>query len=214
LPAFSSEVVKGRMTMTNVNAHPERLRIELLVLDLTSCDRCRGADGSLRAALGLVGDLLEATGTDVEVDRIEVESAAHARELHLESSPTIRVNGRDIAPELRESSCGSEACSDGCGGQIDCRVWVYRGREYTEPPVSMIVDAILRAVYAGDAVEHPADTQPHVLPENLERFFAGKAAAVRWNGPCCSPAEQRSCCGAAATGECCDAASGGGCGCR
>jgi hypothetical protein len=214
LPATPSEVVKGWTTMTTVNAHPGRLRIELLFLDLTTCTRCRGADRSLEAALDLVRDLLEATGTEVKVDRIQVESAAQARELRFQSSPTIRVNGRDIAPELRESSCGSEACADGCDEQIACRVWPHRGREYTEPPVSMIVDAILRAVYAGDAVEHAADAQPYALPENLERFFAGKAAVAPRGGACCSPEEQRSCCGPAEKVECCGAPTGGGCGCR
>ena len=200
--------------MTNVNAHPERLWIELLVLDLTTCGRCRGADRSLRAALDLVGDLFEATGTQVEVERIEVQSGAQARELRFESSPTIRVNGRDLAVELRESSCGSEGCTDGCSEQIACRVWPYRGREYTEPPVSMLVDAMLRAVYAGDAVEDTADTQPYALPGNLERFFAGKAVAGSRKAACCGVDEQRSCCGPTEKAECCDAASGAGCGCR
>jgi Domain of unknown function (DUF2703) len=207
-------VVKGWTTMTNLNAHPHRLRIELLFLDLTTCTRCRGADRSLEAALDLVRDELKATGTEIEVDRFQVESAEQARELHFESSPTIRVNGRDIALELRESSCGSDACTDGCDEQIACRVWVHRGGEYTEPPASMIVDAILREVYAGDAVEHPADAQPYVLPENLERFFAVKGAVAPRKAACCSGEEQRSCCGPAEKAECCGAPTGGGCGCR
>ena len=66
------------------------------------------------------------------------------------SSPTIRINDVDIAFELRESSCGSEACVDGCGDHVDCRVWVFGGREYTEPPVELIVDAILRQSYVPD----------------------------------------------------------------
>jgi hypothetical protein len=200
--------------MTNVSAHPERLRIELLVLDLTTCGRCRGADRSLQAALDLVGDVLEATAIQVEIERIEVRSGAQARQLRLESSPTIRINGRDIAVEVRESSCGSEGCTDGCSEQIACRVWRYRGREYTEPPVSMIVDAMLRAVYAGEAVEHAADMQPYALPENLERFFAGKAAVGSRKAACCPVDEQRSCCGPMEKAKCGDAASGGGCGCR
>jgi Domain of unknown function (DUF2703) len=55
--------------------------------------------------------------------------------------------GRTSRWSCEESSCGSEACTDGCGDQIACRVWVHRGREYTEPPVAMIVDAILGHVY-------------------------------------------------------------------
>ena len=113
----------------------KRLGIELLVLDLTTCRRCLGADASLEAALDAVGDVLDAAGVDVTVEKILVSSAEQARALRFVSSPTIRVDGRDVALELRESSCGSEACTDGCGDHIACRVWVYRGQEYTEPPV-------------------------------------------------------------------------------
>ena len=127
----------------------DRLAIEFLFLDLTTCTRCLGADRSLESALEVVRDVLEATGVAVEVNKVLVESEEQARALRLVSSPTIRVDGDDVALELRESSCGSEACTDGCGDQIACRVWVHRGREYTEPPVAMIVDAILGHVYGG-----------------------------------------------------------------
>jgi hypothetical protein len=36
-----------------------------------------------------------------------VETAEQARELLFVSSPTLRINGRDIALELKESPCGS-----------------------------------------------------------------------------------------------------------
>lgn len=191
----------------------DRLRIEFLFLDLTSCTRCLGADRSLESALDIVGEVLEATGVEVEVDKILVESAEQARALRFVSSPTIRVDGRDVALELRESSCGSEACTDGCGDQIACRVWVHRGREYTEPPVAMIVDAILEHVYSGPSPRARGEAQSYELPENLARFFSGKAASAEERA-CCPPAEQQSCCDADAKDGCCDAAPGEGCGCR
>ena len=156
----------------------KRLGIELLFLDLTTCRRCLGANASLEAALDAVGDVLDAAGVEVGVEKILVSSAEQARALRFVSSPTIRVDGRDVALELRESSCGSEACTDGCGDHIACRVWVYRGQEYTEPPVPMIVEAILTRVY-GDAPQAGAhEPQAYELPENLNRFFAGTVAAV------------------------------------
>ena len=113
---------------TNARAHPaqtsDTLRIDFLFLDLTTCTRCLGADRSLASALEVVREVLEATGVEVEVGKILVESAEQARALRFVSSPTIRVDGQDVALELRESSCGSEACTDGCGDQIACRVWV------------------------------------------------------------------------------------------
>ena len=192
-----------------------RLRIEFLFLDLTTCSRCLAADRGLESALDVVRDVLEATGVSVEVDKILVESEERARALRLVSSPTIRVNGDDVALELRESSCGSEACTDGCGDQIACRVWVHRGRESTEPPVGMIVDAILGHVYGGTPAPARSAAESFELPANLARFFAGKAAsAALKERACCPPAEQRSCCDADAKEDCCDAAPGEGCGCR
>jgi hypothetical protein len=196
----------------------DRLRVDFLFLDLEICTRCRGTDQSLESALEVVRKVLAGRGTEVEVNKIHVESAAQARELRFASSPTIRVNGRDVALELRESSCSSEACTDGCGESIACRVWVHEGREHTEPPVAMIVDVILRAVYGGAAVEPEHDTDLHGLPDNLERFFAGepgsRATAGSEETGCCSPAEQRTCCEPEDKAECCGTATGGSCGCR
>ena len=83
--------------------------MDFLYLDLATCDRCRGTDRNLESALEVVREVLEATGVEVELNKHHVESAAQARELQLVSSPTIRVNDRDIAFELRESSC--EECT-------------------------------------------------------------------------------------------------------
>src|SRR5688500_14156302 len=125
----------------------EKLIIDFLYLDLTTCTRCRGTDRSLDAGLAAVGDVLAAAGVKVEVRKVHIRSAAEARAWRFVSSPTGRINAVDIAVELRESSCGSEACVDGCGDHIDCRVWVFGGREYTEPPRGLIVDAVLRQMY-------------------------------------------------------------------
>lgn len=178
-----------------------RLRIDFLFLDLTTCTRCRGTDQSLESALEAVRDVLKATGTEVEVNKIQVESAEQARELRFLSSPTIRVNGRDIAFELRENPCDSSCCTDGCGEPTACRVWVHEGRELAEPPVGMLVDAILREVYAGMGVNAEPEAEPYELPENLERFFAGKIGTRTAAAP-------------EGVAECCGAASKEGCGCR
>ena len=192
-----------------------RLRLEFLFLDLSTCSRCLGADRSLESALDVVREVLQATGVELEVDKILVESAEQARALRFVSSPTIRVDGDDLALELRESSCGSEACSDGCGEQIACRVWVHRGREYTEPPVAMIVDAVLGHVYSGAPPRGAREREPYVLPENLARFFSAKTgSAESEESACCAASEQESCCKAEAKADCCGAGTGEGCGCR
>ena len=197
---------------------PRKLIIDFLYLDLTTCTRCRGTDLSLKAGLAAAGAVLSAAGVEVEVRKVHIRSEAEARSWRFVSSPTIRINGADIAFELRESSCGSEACVDGCGDQIACRVWMFGGREYTEPPVELIVDAILRQVYgpAGASVED----RPYELPDNLQRFFATDPVAAEESDPpvpgaesaCCSPAEQNTCCAAEDKAACCTEAVD--CGCR
>src|SRR5215216_5096641 len=124
----------------------EQIEVDFMYLDLDICTRCLGTDANLETALTAVGEVLEAAGVETVVRKTLVESAAQAAELGFVSSPTIRVNGKDIALEFRESNCDScgEAC--GCEGTIDCRVWVWQGEEHTEAPVPMIVDAMLREV--------------------------------------------------------------------
>ena len=43
----------------------DRLRIDFLYLDLTTCDRCRSTDRNLETALDAVLDVLEASGPAV-----------------------------------------------------------------------------------------------------------------------------------------------------
>lgn len=120
--------------------------------------------------------------------------------------------------DLREGSCGSEGCTDGCGESIACRVWVHGGREHAGPPIAMILDAILRAVYAGEVVDSEPDLEHHELLVNLGRFFADKVLAEAAQTPaeaaCCRPEEHGSCCAAEDKTACCGVASGGSCGCR
>jgi hypothetical protein len=102
-----------------------------------------------------------------------------------------------IALELRESSRGSEPCSDGCGDQIACCVWVHRGREYTEPPVAMIVDAILAHVYGASSGAPVAAN--YELPDNLAHFFAASSGGACPIAPAPRTSCRRSCCASTAT---------------
>ena len=75
----------------------------------------------------------------------------------------------------------------------------------------MIVDAILKRVY-GDAPQGAPEPEGYELPENLARFYAGKAACS--GERCCEPAEQETCCAPEAKADCCGAEHEAGCGCR
>lgn len=193
----------------------KKVDIEFLYLDLDTCTRCRGTDANLDAALGAVQAVLKASGAEVVLRKILVDSEATAQKHRFVSSPTIRVNGRDIALELRETPCDSctEAC--GCNGTVDCRVWRYEGKEYDEAPVPLIVNAMLTEVYSGPAATDRIAASGYALPENLRRFFAAKAAKNA--DSCCSAEDKQSCCDASQKEACCGSTEQNqqtGCGCK
>lgn len=153
----------------DTNAEKGRIVIDFLYLDLSVCARCQGTDISLDEALVEVSKVLEATGVEVEVNKIKVTTEELAIKHMFVSSPTIRVNGRDIQMEVKESLC--ESCGDLCGDEVDCRVWVYQGKDYIVPPKAMIIEAILKEVYGGVGGSN-IENQEYVLPENLRNFYA------------------------------------------
>jgi len=141
--------------------------IDFLYLDLSVCCRCQGTDATLAEAVEEVSKVLQAAGVQVVINKVNIINEELARKYKFVSSPTIRVNGRDIQAEVRESAC--ESCGDLCGDTVDCRVWVYQGEEYTEPPKAMLIDEILKEVY-GPGSNQPVD-QEYVLPDNLRQFY-------------------------------------------
>jgi hypothetical protein len=164
--------------MSATQAPPDtdrRVEIDLLYLEMSSCSRCQGTGDNLDLALAAVERLVRDTGAEVTVRRTQVQSLQQARELRLEASPTIRVNGRDIEAVARESACGPDAC--GCGEGGSCRVWSYDGQDSEEAPVALIVDAILKALSDGPR-QADADAAEYVAPDSIVRAFAR-------NGGCC-----------------------------
>jgi hypothetical protein len=167
--------------MTTIAATPQApdvrrtVAVDFLYLDLSTCRRCGGTDANLDRALDVLDGVLSATGARVELRRIHVRSLEQARELQFVTSPTIRVDGRDISPEPLESECGADGC--GCGTGASCRLWRFAGAEHTAAPVGLIVDAVLSALYAGPAVADAPTS--YEVPDNLIRVLAGG------RGGCC-----------------------------
>ncbi|HHV97264.1 MAG TPA: DUF2703 domain-containing protein, partial [Clostridiaceae bacterium] len=155
----------------NYEEEKKKIIIDFLFLDLSICTRCQGTESSLEEAIKDVAKVLELAGVEVVLNKIHIDSKEKAIQYRFESSPTIRINGKDIQLEVKESLC--ESCGDLCGDEVDCRVWIYEGKEYNVPPKAMIIDAILREVYSDKKAQSNdiVDREAYQLPENLRRFF-------------------------------------------
>jgi hypothetical protein len=153
----------------------ERVEIEFLYLDLRECDRCKGTNEQLESILPVITEVLQASGFEVDVHRIHVQSLQQAAALGFVISPTIRVNNRDIQFNWRETPC--DPCSKGCKSEVSCRAWEYGGRWHEIPPKELIIRGILSAVYGGSERPAPEGPQAAEVPDNLKRFFAKQ--------PCC-----------------------------
>ena len=197
------------LTRTSEPTPPARkIDVELLALDLDVCTRCVGTLTNIEKAIETVQEVLDTTGFEVIVHKTLIKSEEQAHQHRFVASPTIRINGRDITPETLESHCDS--CTDlcGCGEGTSCRMWRYRGQEYTEAPVGLVVEAMLREIHSDDtqAVSEPAAYES--VPANLQRFFASRASS------CCAPAEQEVCCEPPAKTPCCGTVETKTCGCQ
>ncbi len=157
----------------------KEIDIEFLYLDLSSCEPCRGSESNLEEALRDVSLLLEKTGAEVFVKKIHVESFEQALALGFVSSPTIRVNGRDAALEVKENYCSS--CSDLSGHETFCRVWNFKGEQFSTVPKPLVVEAVLKEIYGAGAKETSNGASADQIEkslDNLKRFFEGRTAQV------------------------------------
>ncbi len=150
-----------------------RLDIDFLYLDLSVCERCQDTESALERSLEEVARVLESTGVEVEFKRTHITSEEQAAALGFLVSPTIRVNGRDIQMEFRESACETCGTLCECEGGVSCREWQYQGQWYTAPPKGLIIEAVLKEVYGGTVEGRHEPQKPAEAPDNLKRFFSG-----------------------------------------
>jgi len=67
------------------------------------------------------------------VKRVKVSSEDEAKRLGFPGSPTVRINGVDIDPMVKETT-----------GAIGCRIYMYQSKMYDFPPKDMIAKAVKR----------------------------------------------------------------------
>jgi hypothetical protein len=160
------------------------LNVDLIVIDLSTCKRCVPTGDQLRAAVKLLTPVADALGIELRHHETVVQTPAEAKEIALLSSPTIRLNGRDIAQDVRESLC--ESCGDLTDNNtsVDCREWHYRGKVYSAAPIALLVEALMEAMLKIDEIPPVAPSPLKDLPENLRRYFENKKQAR--TSSCCS----------------------------
>jgi hypothetical protein len=150
------------------------LNIDLLVIDLQTCARCVPTRDQLQTATRLLAPVAEALGIELRYRTIVVQTSEEARGHGLLTSPTIRLNGHDIAQDIRESAC--ESCGDFTDNNtiVDCREWHYRGRVYSATPLPLLLEAIMGAMLTIDDIPPVVPAALTELPQNLQRYFDNK----------------------------------------
>ena len=163
--------------VTAQKAAKKVIDIEFLYLDLNVCEQCQGSESNLEEALADVSQLLEKTGVAVNVKKIHIESFEQALALDFTSSPTIRINGRDVALEVKENFCSS--CSELSGSETFCRVWNFQGEQFSTAPKPLVIEAILKEIYGAGKKESETEISAEQIAkshDNLKRFFEGQKA--------------------------------------
>ncbi|MHB8525767.1 MAG: DF family (seleno)protein [Candidatus Acidiferrales bacterium] len=90
------------------------------------------------AAVKLVREVLAAQGVAAEIQEVLVRDERMANELKFLGSPTIRVNGRDVAREAQNPQIFA----------LSCRLYA-RSEQAGLPPLEMIHQAIIEAQRGG-----------------------------------------------------------------
>lgn len=182
----ASNAACGSATVESSELHKVRkiLNVDLIVIDLSTCKRCVPTGDQLRTAVRLLTPAAEALGIELRHQETVVQTPDEAKESALLSSPTIRLNGRDIDQDIRESLC--ESCGDLTDNNtsVDCREWHYRGKVYSAAPVPLLVEALMGAMLKIDEMQPIVPAPLEELPENLQRYFDNKKQAK--TSRCCS----------------------------
>jgi len=144
------------------------ISVEYLYLDNETCNRCMGTETNVEDAVVEARQRLEGSGHVISLSKVHMSDRKTAEGFRFISSPTIRVNGSDIAESLEETCCTD--CGDICGTSTDCRVWRYGGEVFTEAPKELIVEAIISA--ASGRKKLSSFGQPkYEMPKNLVDFY-------------------------------------------
>jgi len=149
---------------------PRTLDIFVMEVDMSaggkaSCSACSATAARVAEAAERVRPVFDALGTELTVLPLLMRDEAQARALGLRSSPMIRIGGIDLHPEHRDRA------PDASGWFDTDRVWWWNGEAHDQPPLAMLIDAVLRA-YAQGAPTDPGAGSVQV-PAYVRQFLQG-----------------------------------------
>lgn len=142
--------------------------VDYLYLDQSVCDRCQGTDERVFAAIDILRPVMDMAGYNLVVNRVEIENEYLAQRFEFASSPTVRVNGIDICPEIIENEC--DCCRTLSSYDVFCRQFSFNGKLYEVPPTAYVVKRILEIVFSGQKPSY----EPYEMPENIRGFLREK----------------------------------------
>jgi len=148
------------------NIDDKIILVEFLFLNLDTCTRTIEAKSNLFKAIDILKGPLELAGYSFEIQGIKVNNEKDAREFEFETSPTILVDFQDILGGIRENLC--DDCSLLKNREIRCRAYAYNNLIYNVPPIGMLVEGILKAVFSGQKV---IDNDSYKIPQNIINFL-------------------------------------------
>ena len=94
--------LKNYRSATIERRKPKHVLVEYLFLDLQVCDRCISTEQVLEEVLTKLSPVLQLAGYTLEYSKIIMDTAEIAHRYRFTSSPTIRVNDRDICFSVQE----------------------------------------------------------------------------------------------------------------
>lgn len=136
---------------------PKPVIIDFLYIDADTANRWQDSLSTLNESIVELSSLLNSSGLYIKVNKTLIDTADSAVEHRFVCSPTIVINGVDIA-ETTQSSIDD----------ANQRVWLYKGAKYDTVPKPLVISAIIKAIYGATI---PIIERPYSVPSNLEKYF-------------------------------------------
>ena len=140
--------------------------IEYLYLDLNTSERCARTEKVLASVVDELRHAFKIAGYSLEYHKVSIETAEMAAAYRFYSSPTIRVNGRDICNSVKENNYGC------CGDMAKTEEYFYNGKIYETPLAKKIAEAIIQWALIPKLPSFSLDE--YILPDDLKQFFDSK----------------------------------------